>query len=221
MSNHSVDQAQEPVKPVIDEVEEILPAGKLMMLGLQHVLVMYAGAVAVPLVIGDRLGLSKEVVTLLISSDLFCCGIVTLLQCIGIGKFAGIRLPVIMSVTFAAVTPMLAIGANPDIGLMGIFGATIAAGVLTTLIVPLMGKLMPLFPNMVTGIVITSIGLSIMQVGIDWAARVKVTRNMVIRSTSVSHLRFCCLSCLSPNSVRVFSVISRYYWGLSLVLCCR
>ena len=170
MSNHSVDQAQEPVKPVIDEVEEILPAGKLMMLGLQHVLVMYAGAVAVPLVIGDRLGLSKEVVTLLISSDLFCCGIVTLLQCIGIGKFAGIRLPVIMSVTFAAVTPMLAIGANPDIGLMGIFGATIAAGVLTTLIVPLMGKLMPLFPNMVTGIVITSIGLSIMQVGIDWAA---------------------------------------------------
>ncbi|EMO4162575.1 nucleobase:cation symporter-2 family protein [Morganella morganii] len=170
MSNHNVDQAQEPVKPVIDEVEEILPAGKLMMLGLQHVLVMYAGAVAVPLVIGDRLGLSKEVVTLLISSDLFCCGIVTLLQCIGIGKFAGIRLPVIMSVTFAAVTPMLAIGANPDIGLMGIFGATIAAGVLTTLIVPLMGKLMPLFPNMVTGIVITSIGLSIMQVGIDWAA---------------------------------------------------
>ncbi|WP_413483152.1 nucleobase:cation symporter-2 family protein [Morganella psychrotolerans] len=170
MSNHSVDQAQEPVKPVIDEVEEILPAGKLLMLGLQHVLVMYAGAVAVPLVIGDRLGLSKEVVTLLISSDLFCCGIVTLLQCIGIGKFAGIRLPVIMSVTFAAVTPMLAIGANPDIGLMGIFGATIAAGIITTLIVPLMGKMMPLFPNMVTGIVITSIGLSIMQVGIDWAA---------------------------------------------------
>lgn len=221
MSNHSVDQAQEPVKPVIDEVEEILPAGKLMMLGLQHVLVMYAGAVAVPLVIGDRLGLSKEVVTLLISSDLFCCGIVTLLQCIGIGKFAGIRLPVIMSVTFAAVTPMLAIGANPDIGLMGIFGATIAAGVLTTLIVPLMGKLMPLFPNMVTGIVITSIGLSIMQVGIDWAAGGKGNPNMVTRSTSVSHLRFCCLSCLSPNSVRVFSVISRYYWGLSLVLCCR
>ena len=154
----------------VDEVERVLPPGKLVILGLQHVLVMYAGAVAVPLMIGNRLGLSKDTVALLISSDLFCCGVVTLLQCIGIGRFMGIRLPVIMSVTFAAVTPMLAIGVNPDIGLMGIFGATIGAGIITTLIAPLIGKLMPLFPPLVTGVVITSIGLSIIQVGIDWAA---------------------------------------------------
>lgn len=153
-----------------DEVDRILSPGKLIILGLQHVLVMYAGAVAVPLMIGDRLGLSKETIALLISSDLFCCGIVTLLQCIGVGRFMGIRLPVIMSVTFAAVTPMLAIGINPDIGLMGIFGATIAAGCITTLLAPLIGRLMPLFPPLVTGVVITSIGLSIIQVGIDWAA---------------------------------------------------
>ncbi|EOZ7402046.1 solute carrier family 23 protein, partial [Shigella flexneri] len=95
-----------------DEVDRILSPGKLIILGLQHVLVMYAGAVAVPLMIGDRLGLSKDAIAMLISSDLFCCGIVTLLQCIGIGRFMGIRLPVIMSVTFAAVTPMIAIGMN-------------------------------------------------------------------------------------------------------------
>ncbi|MCU8650916.1 urate/proton symporter UacT, partial [Escherichia coli] len=152
------------------EVDRILSPGKLIILGLQHVLVMYAGAVAVPLMIGDRLGLSKEAIAMLISSDLFCCGIVTLLQCIGIGRFMGIRLPVIMSVTFAAVTPMIAIGMNPDIGLLGIFGATIAAGFITTLLAPLIGRLMPLFPPLVTGVVITSIGLSIIQVGIDWAA---------------------------------------------------
>lgn len=151
-----------------DEVDRILSPGKLIILGLQHVLVMYAGAVAVPLMIGDRLGLSKEAIAMLISSDLFCCGIVTLLQCIGIGRFMGIRLPVIMSVTFAAVTPMIAIGMNPDIGLLGIFGATIAAGFITTLLAPLIGRLMPLFPPLVTGVVITSIGLSIIQVGIDW-----------------------------------------------------
>lgn len=75
-----------------------------------------------------------------------------------------------MSVTFAAVTPMIAIGMNPDIGLLGIFGATIAAGFITTLLAPLIGRLMPLFPPLVTGVVITSIGLSIIQVGIDWAA---------------------------------------------------
>lgn len=153
-----------------DEVDRVLSPGKLVVLGLQHVLVMYAGAVAVPLMIGDRLGLNKETVALLISSDLFCCGVVTLLQCIGIGRFMGIRLPVIMSVTFAAVTPMLAIGMHPDIGLLGIFGATIGAGIITTLLAPLIGRLMPLFPPLVTGVVITSIGLSIMQVGIDWAA---------------------------------------------------
>ncbi len=70
-----------------DEVDRILSPGKLIILGLQHVLVMYAGAVAVPLMIGDRLGLSKEAIAMLISSDLFCCGIVTLLQCIGIGRW--------------------------------------------------------------------------------------------------------------------------------------
>lgn len=143
-----------------DEVDRILSPGKLIILGLQHVLVMYAGAVAVPLMIGDRLGLSKEAIAMLISSDLFCCGIVTLLQCIGIGRFMGIRLPVIMSVTFAAVTPMIAIGMNPDIGLLGIFGATIAAGFITTLLAPLIGRLMPLFPPLVTGVVITSIGIA-------------------------------------------------------------
>ncbi|MGX9743360.1 nucleobase:cation symporter-2 family protein [Pseudocitrobacter corydidari] len=153
-----------------DEVDRLLSPGKLVILGLQHVLVMYAGAVAVPLMIGDRLGLSKEAIAMLISSDLFCCGVVTLLQCVGIGRFMGIRLPVIMSVTFAAVTPMIAIGINPDIGLLGIFGATIAAGIITTLLAPLIGRLMPLFPPLVTGVVITSIGLSIIQVGIDWAA---------------------------------------------------
>lgn len=138
-----------------DEVDRILSPGKLIILGLQHVLVMYAGAVAVPLMIGDRLGLSKEAIAMLISSDLFCCGIVTLLQCIGIGRFMGIRLPVIMSVTFAAVTPMIAIGMNPDIGLLGIFGATIAAGFITTLLAPLIGRLMPLFPPLVTAVLFT------------------------------------------------------------------
>jgi len=78
-------------KRPVDEVERMLPMGQLFTLGLQHVLVMYAGAVAVPLVIGGSLGLPKDQISYLISSDLFCCGIVTLLQCVGIGRFAGIR----------------------------------------------------------------------------------------------------------------------------------
>lgn len=182
-------------KRPVDEVERMLPMGQLFTLGLQHVLVMYAGAVAVPLVIGGSLGLPKDQISYLISSDLFCCGIVTLLQCVGIGRFAGIRLPVIMSVTFAAVMPMLAIGANPDLGLTGIFGATIAAGIISTLLVPLIGRLMPLFPTVVTGVVITSIGISIMQVGIDWMAGARAIRNMAACAISAPAFWCSSLSC--------------------------
>ncbi len=145
------------------------PLGQLFTLGLQHVLVMYAGAVAVPLIIGSALDLDKATMAFLISADLFCCGIVTLIQCIGFGRF-GIRLPVIMAVTFTAVGPMISIGQNPELGLQGIFGATLAAGAISLLLVPLVGKIIRFFPPIVTGIVITSIGLSIIGVGINWAA---------------------------------------------------
>ena len=62
-----------PVHPV----DEVLPAPKLITLGLQHVLVMYAGAVAVPLIVGRALSLSPQEVAILISADLFACGIAT------------------------------------------------------------------------------------------------------------------------------------------------
>src|SRR6516165_4435840 len=156
-------------KTAVHPVDEILPLGKLLILGLQHMLVMYAGAVAVPLIIGGAAGVPKDQIAFLISADLLCCGIATLLQSIGIGRF-GIRMPVIMAVTFAAVGPMLAMVTNPALGLTGVFGATIAAGVIGILVAPIVGRLLRFFPPIVTGIVITSIGLSIVGVGINWAA---------------------------------------------------
>lgn len=156
------------IKP-IHPVDEKLPFLLLFTLGLQHVLVMYAGAVAVPLIVGGAVGLPKEQIAFLVSADLFCCGLVTLLQCLGIKGF-GIRMPVIMAVTFATVGPMIAIGQNPELGLPGIFGATMAAGLISLLLVPLIGRLIRFFPPLVTGVVITSIGLSIIGVGINWSA---------------------------------------------------
>lgn len=153
----------------VHPVDEKLPLVQLFTLGLQHVLVMYAGAVAVPLIVGGAVGLPKEQIAFLVSADLFCCGLVTLLQCLGCKGF-GIRMPVIMAVTFATVGPMIAIGQNPALGLPGIFGATIASGLLSLLLVPLIGRLIRFFPPLVTGVVITSIGLSIIGVGINWSA---------------------------------------------------
>ncbi|MDB5848781.1 MAG: permease, partial [Rhodoferax sp.] len=155
-----------PVHPV----DERLPSGKLAALGLQHVLVMYAGAVAVPLIVGRALKLSPEQVSMLISADLFCCGLVTLIQSLGATQWFGIRLPVMMGVTFASVAPMLAIAnGNPGVaGAQMIFGSVIGAGVVSILIAPLVSRMLRFFPPVVTGTIIAVIGISLMRIGINW-----------------------------------------------------
>ena len=97
----------------IHPVDQMLPAPQLLALGLQHVLVMYAGAVAVPLIIGRALKLPPEDVAFLICADLFACGLATLVQSLGFPG-VGIRLPVMMGVTFASVGPMLSMAAAPE-----------------------------------------------------------------------------------------------------------
>ena len=153
----------------IHPVDEVLPAGKLTLLGIQHVLVMYAGAVAVPLIIGGALKLPKEQLGMLINADLFACGLATLVQALGIWRF-GIKLPVMMGVTFASVSPMIVMTTNPEIGLLGIYGAVICAGVFGILVAPLISRMLPAFPPVVTGSIITVIGISLMRIGITWAA---------------------------------------------------
>src|SRR5712664_4035017 len=152
----------------IHPVDQTLPAPRLLALGLQHVLVMYAGAVAVPLIIGRALKLPPEDVAFLISADLFACGLATLVQCVGFPG-VGIRLPVMMGVTFASVGPMLSMAAAPDIGLLGIYGSVIAAGIFGILAAPFISRLLPLFPPVVTGTIILVIGISLMRVGVNWA----------------------------------------------------
>jgi uric acid transporter len=155
----------------VHPVDEKLPAGRLAALGLQHVLVMYAGAVAVPLIVGRALKLTPEQVALLISADLFACGIVTLIQSLGFTRWFGIKLPVMMGVTFAAVGPMVAFAnAMPGVdGARAIFGAIIGAGLVSMLIAPIVSKLLRFFPPVVTGTIIAIIGISLMRVGVGWA----------------------------------------------------
>jgi len=152
----------------IHPVDEILPAPRMFALGLQHVLVMYANAVAVPLILGGALHLAKDQLALLINADLFACGIATLVQTIGLGPF-GIRLPVIMGVTAVAISPMLAMAAMPGLGLTGIYGAVIVGGLFGLLVAPVMQHALRFFPSVVTGTIITMIGISLMRVGIAWA----------------------------------------------------
>jgi NCS2 family nucleobase:cation symporter-2 len=151
-------------------VDEVLPAPRLFVLGLQHVLVMYAGAIAVPLIIGRALKLAPEDVAFLISADLFVCGIVSILQSLGATQWFGIKLPVMMGVTFAAVGPMIsmAIAHSGTEGARMIFGAIIGAGIVTILIAPFVSRMLRFFPPVVTGTIILVIGVSLMKIGIDW-----------------------------------------------------
>jgi NCS2 family nucleobase:cation symporter-2 len=150
-------------------VDERLPLTQLVPLGFQHVLVMYAGAVAVPLILGRALKMAPEQIALLVNADLFACGIATLIQSIGIGPF-GIRLPIMMGVTFASVSPMLAMASNPDLGTGVIYGSVIAAGIFGMIVSPVMSSLLRFFPPVVTGTIIAVIGISLMRIGINWAA---------------------------------------------------
>ncbi|MBP9950945.1 MAG: purine permease [Cypionkella sp.] len=151
-------------------VDEMLPTAKLFTLGLQHVLVMYAGAIAVPLIIGRALKLEPADVAFLISADLFACGLVTLIQSFGLTQWFGIKLPVMMGVTFASVGPMLAMaGANPGTdGARMIFGSIIGAGIVAMLIAPLVSRMLRFFPPVVTGTIILVIGVTLMRIGINW-----------------------------------------------------
>jgi len=160
----------------VHPVDEVLPLPRLATLGIQHVLVMYAGAIAVPLIVGRALNLEPHDVAFLISADLFCCGIVTLIQSFGVTQWFGIKMPVMMGVTFAAVGPMVAMaGTNPGAdGARLIFGSIIGAGVIGIFLAPLVGRMLRFFPPVVTGTIILVIGVTLMRVGIQWVFGVPV-----------------------------------------------
>ncbi len=151
-------------------VDQIPPLSRLAPLGLQHVLAMYAGAVAVPLIVGGALigqgKLQSSDLPYLISADLLVAGIATLIQSLGFWRF-GVRLPLMQGCTFAAVAPMIAIGSQ--YGITAIYGSVIASGVFMMLLAPVFAKLLRFFPPLVTGTVILIIGLSLMAVAAGWA----------------------------------------------------
>ncbi|WP_443053016.1 nucleobase:cation symporter-2 family protein [Streptomyces sp. NBC_01186] len=151
-------------------VDQGMPPLKLFTTGLQHVAAMYAGVVAPPLVIGAAVGLSPGELTFLTGASLFMAGIATLLQTLGVWKI-GAKLPFVNGVTFATVAPMLAINKSegPEDALPVIFGATIVAAALGFLLAPFFSKLVRFFPPVVTGSVITLIGVSLMPVAFNWA----------------------------------------------------
>ena len=147
-------------------VDEVLSPGRLAVYGTQHVLAFYAGAVIVPILLANSIGLSTEQLVHLINADLFTCGIASIIQSVGFWK-VGVRLPLLQGVTFTAVSPMIAIGlaaGGGTDGLLVIYGAVLVAGLATFFIAPFFSRLIRFFPPVVTGSVITIIGLALLPV---------------------------------------------------------
>ena len=152
--------------PTVHPVDEVPAAQNLLVFGLQHVMSMYAGIVAVPLILAGALGLDATTAARIVSASFFMCGLATLVQTLGLGPF-GAKLPIVQGTTFAAVGTMILIG--KQFGLPGIYGAVIAGGLFTVLLAPYFSRLLRFFPPVVSGTVITMIGISLLPVAFNWA----------------------------------------------------
>ncbi|MEU3774978.1 nucleobase:cation symporter-2 family protein [Streptomyces sp. NPDC032472] len=153
----------------VHPVDGTLPPLKMFTSGLQHVAAMYAGVVAPPMIVGPAVGLSATETAFLMGASLFTAGLATLLQTLGFWRI-GARLPFVNGVSFAGVTPMIAIGKGQGHDAIPvIFGAIIVAGALGFVAAPYFGRLVRFFPPVVTGTVITLIGVSLLPVAFNWS----------------------------------------------------
>ena len=140
-------------------MDEVRPAPRLFILGLQHLFIMYAGAVAVPLIVGGALGLPASTIGLLVNADLLVSGIATVIQSVGVGKIFGVRLPVVAGATFTVLSPMIII--SQQYGLAAVYGAMLCSGVFGLLIAKPFSMLVRFFPPLVADTVLCVIGLSL------------------------------------------------------------
>src|SRR6202008_3176885 len=178
-------------------------AGRLVLLASQHVLSMYAGAITVPLVVAGALKLGPVDTAFLVSASLLTSGLVTVIQCLCFGPF-GIRLPLVMGVTFVSALPAISIATGSPHGLTDVFGASIVAGFAGLLLVPLMSRLTRVLTPVVTGTAMLLIGISLIGVAADWAAGGRDASNF-----GSPHLL-----CIAAITVIVILAIARFGKGL-------
>ncbi|MGO4588078.1 nucleobase:cation symporter-2 family protein [Paenarthrobacter sp. 2TAF44] len=162
-ANSTPSQKHQPERPE----DKRLSIGSTFAYGFQHVLTMYGGIIAPPLIIGAAAGMSSQDIGLLIAACLFVGGLATILQTVGI-PFFGSQLPLVQGVSFAGVSTMVAIVQGGG-GIQAVFGSVIVASLIGLAITPLFSKIIKFFPPVVTGTVITTIGLTLMPVAANWA----------------------------------------------------
>lgn len=163
MSQDNVDDELD----IIYKIDDPIPLGISILLGLQHILAAFGGIIAVPLVVANALGLAIEDVAYFVSAAIFVAGIATYIQAKGIGPI-GAKVPVIMGTDFTFVAPLIAIGTT--LGIPAMFGGAIMGSFIEMILSRFIKPLMRFFPPIVTGTVVSLIGVTLIPVSMDWAA---------------------------------------------------
>lgn len=156
------------MQKILYPVDSKPPFGLTLLLATQHLLAALGGIIAVPLVIGNVLNLPAADIIVLVNAALLVSGIVTIIQCQGIGPI-GLRLPSVMGTSFTFVAAALAIGFSEH-GVAGIMGASLVGSLVMIIGSFFMPYVRKLFPHVVTGVVVMMIGLSLIPVAVDWFA---------------------------------------------------
>ena len=156
----------------IFELNGVPQLSKALPLALQHVVAMIVGCVTPAIIVAGVAGLEGANRVMLIQSALVVSALSTFLQLFPIGPKNGFRmgagLPVIMGTSFAYVASMQAIAA--DTGIAAIFGAQIIGGIIAMIIGFFIDKIRKVFPPLVTGTVVFTIGLSLYPTAINYMA---------------------------------------------------
>ena len=137
-------------------------------LAVQHVVAMIVGCVTPAIILAGVTGLGASEQIILIQSALLISGIATLLQLFPLGRFCGSGLPVIMGASFAYIPLLISLGSRFD--LPTIFGAQLAGGLGAVAVGLFYKKLTKLFPPLVTGTVVFTIGLSLYPTAVSYMA---------------------------------------------------
>lgn len=204
------------------QADNPLTARRILSLGFQHVLVMYAGTVTVPLILAAALKLSASETMVLINACLLTSGLATILQSVGIGRF-GARLPLIQGCSFVVLGPMLMVG--HEFGITSVFGAAMACGLFTLLVAPIFSQLVRFFPPVVIGCVITLIGISLMPAAAIWLGGgnpdapdfASIDKLLLGAGTLILTLIF---YCATRGVMRNFSILVGLFCGSVLAYLC-
>ncbi|WP_320046611.1 nucleobase:cation symporter-2 family protein [uncultured Ilyobacter sp.] len=166
-------------------------------LGLQHILAMFVSNITPIIIVSGVLGLPQEQKTFLIQCTMLVAGLNTMIQAYSLGPI-GARLPVVVGTSFAFVPVAISIGTK--YGFEAVLGAALVGGIFEAFLGSVIGKIRKFFPPIVTGVVVLSIGLSLLPVGIkyfaggvgaaDFGSPVNMTIGMIVLLTVIFFKQF-------------------------------